>query len=73
MSQVMHFGGVKLWARKFGCVKFWTNIMSVLTKQKDGAHILRANSYKCRYGFIRANSHKLGNILYIILLYILFI
>ena len=28
MSQITHFRGVKLLARKSGCVKFWTNIMS---------------------------------------------
>ena len=28
MSQITHFCGVKLEARKSGCVKFWTNIMS---------------------------------------------
>ena len=28
MSQITHFCGVKLLAWKYGCVKFWTNIMS---------------------------------------------
>ena len=28
MSQITHFCGVKLLAGKYGCVKFWTNIMS---------------------------------------------
>ena len=34
MSQITRFCGVKLLAWKSGCVKFWTNIMSVLKHSK---------------------------------------
>ena len=35
MSQITHFCGVKLVAWKSGCVKFWTNIMSVWTLSEN--------------------------------------